>query len=450
MAPQAKPQANPDGTIKLTPEQIQAENFEARSGSDDGDGLIERGATEDVNQNHGRDPLEGGVERREPIQRSPQDDARSRIAARFRRTEEGGDRPFNGDFSDPENVVGRMAETDEDDSDDDLADLGLSAEEIARARGQRAAANELDEDDDADPAPRQPARQQQDQPQGKHRIKVNGRVIELTTEQLIERASKVEAADTYLQETRDLLKEAKAVRSGRTVRHDGENGAETDDLGTDPVELEVQNHEPSTRSVIEKIQFGDPDEAAAELERLVDQRAGKKATEGQLDRVIKQDLARSQKQLKEFSDANPQLGNNRIAALAIEDGMYRGYREDMLTLGLAEEQIPQDATTLARWHRFYRVNGHDVRSTKDLLEGSKKEFLASIGQLTGGRRQNPAPSRQQPRIQVNVDRDQRRMAIPSQPTRSVAPRRDVQPQNRPQTGSDVVNAMRRQRGQPVI
>ena len=444
MAPQAKPQTNPDGTPKLTPEQIQAENNEARFGADD-DGLIERGQTEDLNQNHGRDPLDGGVDRREPIQRSPQDDKRSQIAARFRRTEEGGERPFDGDFSNPENVVGRMAEDDED-SDEDLRELGLSEDDIARARGNRAAAGELDEDD-VEPAPR---RQQQDQPAQKHRLKINGRIVELTTEQLIERASKVEAADSYLEETRSLLKEAKAVRSGRTVRHDGENRAETDDLGTDPVELEVQNPEPSTRSVIEKIQFGDPDEAAAELDRLVDHRAGKKATEGQLDRVIKQDLARSQKQLKEFSDANPQLGNNRVAALAIEDGMYRGYREDMVALGLTEDQIPTNANELAHWHRFYRVNGYDVRSTKDLLEGSKKEFLTSIGQFGGNRRQNPAPSRQQPRVQINVDRDQRRMAIPSQPTRSVAPRRDVQPQNRPQTGSDVVANMRRARGQPVV
>lgn len=441
MAPQAAPQ-NP---AKLTPEQIAAENAEARFGADE-DALIERGQTEDVHQGAG-DPADTGVVRREPIQRSPHDDKRASIAARFRRDEPDGERPFNGDFADSENIVGRVAQNDADDSDDDLADMGLSPEEIARARGKSAGAEQDDDDESLiEPQPRQQEQQPQRRP-----VKVNGKTLMLTDQEILDRASKVSAADDYFEQAKELLREAKALRSGQPGRHAGENnGADTADLGTDPVDVDVQNPEPSTRSVIEKIQFGDPDEAAAELDRLVDHRAGKKATEGQLQRVIKQDLARSQKQLKEFADANKELNNNRVAALAIEDGMYRGYREDIAALGVAEDQIPSNPNDLAHWHRFYRVNGYDVRSTRDLLESSKKEFLQSIGQF-GGRRQQQPPSRQPAaRVQVNVDRDQRRMAIPTQPTRSVAPRRDVQPQNRPQTGSDVVNQMRRQRGQPVV
>jgi hypothetical protein len=437
-----------------TPDQIKAdseartrqmEDSEARIGADE-DGIIERGATEEPNQNAGDDPLQGGVERRAPIQRSPQDDIRSQIAKRFRRTDD--ERPFNGDFSDPENSAGIVGQNDENDSDDDLADMGLSADEIARARGQAAQAD--DDDDDIDPQPRQRRQAvEEGDPAPKRRIKVNGQVLELTDEEILARASKVTAADAYLEEAKALLREAKAVRSGQPGRHAGENnGADTTDLGTDPPDDEARHNEPSTRSVIEKIQFGDPDEAAAELDRLVDSRAGKKATEGQLQRVLKQDLARSQKQLLEFTKANPELAGNELAALAIENAMYRGYREDIAALGLDEAQIPSDSKTLAEWHRYYRVNGYDVRPTKDLLEAGKKAFLTQIGQFGGKQSQQQRSSRQS-QTRVNVNRDERRMNIPSQPTRSVAPRRDAQPTNRPQTGSDVVNSMRRQRGQPV-
>lgn len=441
MAPQADPKKP-----GLTPEQIQAENNEARFGSDN-DPLNDRGPTDPLNQNAGDDPGQTGITRREPIQRSPQDDVRAQIANRFRRAEPEDERPFNGDFNDQENLYGEVAQTDDDDSDEDLADLGLSPEEVARARG-KGAPQAGDEGDDEDNEPAQRRAPVQQEPQ-KRKLKVNGRIVELTDDEVLAAAQKTLAGDMNLEETKRLLREAKAIRDGRTANHSGENDADTADLGNDPIEPDSQNHEPSTRSVIDKIQFGDPDEAAAELDRLVDARAGKKASEGQLQRLMSQDLARSKKQLAEFQKENADLANNRLAAMAIEDGMYQGYAADIAALGISEDQIPRDPVQLADWHRFYRINGYDVRSTKDLLDASKKKFFKEFGEL-GGQRQQNRPSRQPDRVNVNVNRDQRRMAIPNQPTRSVAPRRDANPQQRPQTGSDVVNQMRRQRGQPVV
>lgn len=404
MAPQAKPQPRQQPTI--TPEQIANENAEALAGSDN-DALIERGATEDLNQRAGSDPLDTGIERREPIQRSPQDDKRAAIASRFRRAAPADERPFNGDFSDPENVVGLAGQNDdvvrdEDDTDDDLAQLGLSSEDIARARGQRAAAQEIDEDDEIEPQPRRQQPQQPDQDAPRKALKINGRTVLMTDAEILDAASKTLAADAYLEESRRLLKEAKAIRAGRTASHSGENDTETTDLGSDPPEPGAQDHEPSTRSVIEKIQFGDPDEAAAELDRLVDSRAGKKASEGQLQRLMSQDISRSKKALADFTKENEALAGNRVAALAIEQGMYDGYAEDILALGISEDQIPQDKNTLANWHRFYRINGFETRSTKELLNASKDKFLKDVGAFRG-QRQQQQPSRQQPRVQVNVD-----------------------------------------------
>jgi hypothetical protein len=126
--------------------------------------------------------------------------------------------------------------------------------------------------------------------------------------------------------------------------------------------------------------------------------------------------------------------------------MYDLYKEDMLALGLEEGALPKTPKELANWHRFYRINGYEVRQTKDLLEASKEVFLTWRDGKSQPRQQEARPSRQQPRIQVNVDRDQRRMAIPVQPQRAVVPRRDVQP-TAPASRSDVVANMRKARGQ---
>jgi hypothetical protein len=198
--------------------------------------------------------------------------------------------------------------------------------------------------------------------------------------------------------------------------------------------------------VVAKIQYGDPDDAAADLERLIDDRAGRKANEGQLQRAYDQDLARSQKALQVFSAANEDLAKDEYASMAIERGMYHLYKEDILALGITEQQLPNNVNALANWHRFYRMNGYEVRSTKELLETSRDRFLKWRGEEAGSSSDQRPARRSNPNIQVNVRRDERRMAIPNQPTRAVVPRRDAQTPIK-QSASDVVATMRRQRGQ---
>jgi hypothetical protein len=125
--------------------------------------------------------------------------------------------------------------------------------------------------------------------------------------------------------------------------------------------------------------------------------------------------------------------------------MYRLYKEDILALGITEDQC-RTTNEIANWHRFYRMNGYEVRGTKELLETSKDRFVQWRGGSRGESNQRSTTKRPAPSIQVNVQRDERRMAIPNQPTRAAVPRRDAQTPVR-QSGSDVVAAMRRQRGQ---
>jgi hypothetical protein len=403
------------------------ENMEARLGTED-DGDLGNGGTQPLDQNPGGDPLGGGVESRKPIQSSPADSIRSQIAARFRRPE-AEERPFNGDLTDNENLYGQFGA---EPSDDEIDEAAAAAE--AAGDGETASAA---------PAQQQPT---------KRKLVVRGKEVELTDEEVLAAAQKTLAGDSYLDEARSLLEAAKEIRADRTgasrQHPDGGMGAQ-DEL--DPAaDGDAQHPGQLPVELVQKLQFGDPEEAARELAEYIDKRAQSNAakaveTSG-VQRAFDQDLKRSQTALQAFQDANPDLANDEIAAMAIEANMYKLYREDMLALGLTEEQLPKTNKELANYHRFYRINGYEVRSTKDLLEASKGKFL----EWRGGTK--PAPQSEQrqgkpaPRIAVSVERDARRQAIPLQPSRASAPRRDVTTPA-PSDRSAVVANMRKARGQ---
>lgn len=433
----------------IDPRIIAAENAEAAIGGEE-DVLPEnRQAPLRQGQDEGEDPLNGGVERREKIQRSPQDDIRSSIANRFRRNEPANERPFNGDLTDNENLYGEHGADDENEA--HLTDEEIDARAEARANGEQQPVRKpkptvLKEDLGAE-----------DDRSGARMItrKVRGQDVTMTEDEWLDKATQVTAADSYLAESRAILDQAKEIKAGRASQDrqhpDGATERENDGLDrNDPVE-QAQHPELSFKDVIQEIQYGDPDEAAAKLEKLVEARSKKTATatvtEGALQRSYDQDLARSQTELAKFTAANADLAADEIAAMAIERGMYRLYEEDMLALGLTKEQLPKTPKELANWHRFYRINGYEVRPTKDLLEASKESFINwRDGKSKPRQEPESRPSRQPARIQVNVDRDQRRMAIPVQPQRAAVPRRDVTPATATDRSSVVAN-MRRARGQ---
>jgi hypothetical protein len=434
---------------QIDPRIIAAENAEAVVGSEEDVASDARLAPLRQGQNHDDDPLDGGTVRREPIQRSPQDDIRGAIASRFRRAAPEDERPFNGDMADTENLYGELGGVDEDEA--HLTDEEIDARaELAERRAQdptrRPKPTVLKENLGAEDDREQPVRM--------ITRKVRGQDVTMSEEEWLDKATQVTAADSYLAESRAILDQAKEIKAGRASQDrqhpDGPTARGDDGLDrSDPVE-QAQHPELSFKDVIQEIQYGDPDEAAAKLEKLVEARSKKTATatvsEGALQRSYDQDLAKSQKALNTFAEANADLAADKIAAMAIESGMYDLYKEDMLALGLDESQLPKSPKELANWHRFYRINGYEVRQTKDLLEASKEGFLTWRDGKSKPRQQEETPSRRPARIQVNVDRDQRRMAIPNQPQRAVVPRRDAGP-TAPASRSDVVAGMRRARGQ---
>lgn len=358
--------------------------------------------------------------------RSPGDIKRAEMAKRFRRNADGeGDVPFNGDPNDPEMKYGKFGR--EPDADPEAG---------ATVVGER-----VDPD---------PVEQRKAEPQKKKLI-IRGKEIWLTDAEILARASQVEAADTYLQESKDLLAEARdirnsAKRAGQDPQHpEDHTGAQDDELNLET--NQDRQHPDELEQAIEEIQFGDPKDAAAKIRKVISRASDESADKRQLTRLIDNDLAFSQKSLKEFMDQNPDLAKDEVANVVLEKTMYDIYREDITKLGIDPAQIPKNNNELANWHRFYRVNGSAVRTTPEALKEAKTRFDKWRGVSTN---QPADQQRSKPRIDVNVDRTARREAIQSQPTRAVAPRPDATRQApTTKSRSDIVMGMRKQRGQVV-
>lgn len=129
-------------------------------------------------------------------------------------------------------------------NEENKTDEQVAAEELARAEEEanRQASSEGEEGAQA------PA---------KHKIKVNGKEIELTTEELIERAQKVEAADEYLKEAKAKLRDTEAAKP---VSKPAAPQPSNEDVAAKALERR--------RALVRAIQMGTEEEAMAAIDQL--------------------------------------------------------------------------------------------------------------------------------------------------------------------------------------
>ncbi len=380
------------------------------------------GSIDDTSIEDGQDRQQ--EERQPAIRMSPADSAREAISNRFKRPDTV---PFDGDMTKPENLYGEVAR-EQLEPDADADEPGVTAAERAKAQAQ---------------------------PEKTYTIKVRGKDVVLTEAQLLERASKVEAADSYLAETRDLLEQAKDVRKGQAEhagrddqRHPVDRQSSTQDDVSD-ANVDPDSRRPGMKDLVEQIQYGSPEEAGKLLEDAIAKAADTAADKRQLNRLMTNDLTKSQKALQDFQTANPDIAGDENAAALMERNIYAIFRSDIEALGVVDaDKIPTDKVTLADWHRFYRVHGQPVSDIPSVLEKAKERVVSWRGPSASAPAK-PAPRRDAPRVEVNVDRTIRREAIPNQPSRATAARPNPSAASKPQKGSDIVREMRLSRGQTV-
>lgn len=316
-------------------------------------------------------------------------DPRATIAARFKKLREDKEPPVEttGDFTDPSQVYGQAGKTEE-------------------------------EPPAPPPAPEPPTAQP-----AKHKVKVNGQEREVTEEEYHAAAQKALAGDDYLEQAKERFNEARRVLETTRVHVSRQNPAdepaptatETDD-GTDG----QQNPADPLKEAIEQIQYGDPDKAKEVLGKTIAEVATAAVKQVSWEDRVRQDVETDLAAHNDFVKKNEDLAKDPRAAKLIRAELLDGYAEDLRKIGVPDDKIPTDATQLANLHRGHKLRGAQVRSVAKLLEdaGNSVREFAKIG---APRREtatqtpaNPNPER----VQVNLNRDDRRRAIPQQPQRA--------------------------------
>lgn len=368
--------------------------------------------------------------------RSPHDERRNDIVARFRKSRQ--DESTSEAAEDVKQIR-------------DFTRSGMPPELLALE-----AAEVATPEPEPEPAPTEAAEAEPEPaPPTKRKLKVRGKELELTDEELVAAAQKSLAADDYLDEAKAKLKEVDALARqyrdmaarGSQAQHQGQeqSGAQsatqtTQSEAGEPTSETIVHPDDPFAKVVETIQYGDPKEAAPQLKSMVAEEAARMAKEELRNERLRNDSIRSGKILKDFEAAHPELANDQFARAAIERRLFDLQVEDIKALGLSEDVIPKSPRDVANWHQFYRVEGHNVRDAAALLTTARDDFLQWRG---GPKPASPAPGTAAPtKVTVTLDRAQRRAQIPQQPTRTVTPKSDAQTAPvQPRARSDIVKEM---------
>lgn len=375
----------------------------------------------------------------------PSDDARNKIAKRFAEHRndpvpepdtpepEAGD----GDNDDPDNKARSGGPSDSgagaDDAPKDLV-LAVNGKTYKKSIAEIAALSELSEDEVlADPK----------------------RAI---------RYAQLEAAK------QENLREAKEMRRATPARQDDaarparpdpnqdrSRKAENEDDPDQPDPSQDTTGDVDFVKLAETIQVEDPKVAGKLLAEAMDTVAERKLgkvrqdiSQGETDRLVRDDLQSSTKATKQFLDAHADEGiaGNKFIASAMRTALYDEYRTDMVKALVAEGDSQEDAALvvsqatdaqIATAHQRRRIKGDpNVRPiTAELMESAFTNVTKSLGVKT--------PQTQQRSLKDS--RTERKQALPTQPRRASMPPATPPAPKQPLTRSSVVAQMKQGRGQ---
>lgn len=229
--------------------------------------------------------------------------------------------------------------------------------------------------------------------QPKHKIKVNGKELELTTEELVQRAQKVESADEYLKEASRKMREADALKEVKPSL------PSTEDAAAKAME--------DRRALVRAIQMGTEDEAMEAIEKLQPRPS-----------VSADDVARTVDERLTFNDAVSRFQKD-----------YKDLAEDTVLLNIVlqrDKEMIAQGDKRSYWERYEEI-GNSVRTWK---EGLTKAAT-------------PEPEK------PVSDKQTRKASAPAVPqgagTKAPAA---VQDEDREETSAEIISKMAKSRGGP--
>lgn len=216
-----------------------------------------------------------------------------------------------------------------------INDDGSTEPYVVKAESEDTVAEQTD-----DPTPVAESEAPAQQEERKYRIKVNGKELELTEAQLIERAQKIEAADEYLRQAAEARKRLEQIAKPEV----------------DETELRRRQDE-EDRALVRAIQVGTEEEAAAALRKLREQTSARPSlSRDDVSRTIDERLAFNQAIEKFSSEYSDVWSDPILKKLALD----------------RDAQLLKDGDQRPYWDRYSSI-GEEIRTWKQSLAPAPKQ-----------------------------------------------------------------------------
>lgn len=282
----------------------------------------------------------------------------------------------------------------------------------------------------------------------RHKLKVNGREIEVDQTQLEESARRALASDDILNEAKRARDEARRelaeIRELRAAHSAG--------LGQQPNPANAQAEDPKPATdaeldeIINAIQVGDQKEAALALAKhgdIIERRLMEKI--GNIDERIAATTQRlnddariraeSAAVVNSFASENPDFSQSQRRIEVLFDASVEVMRENLMGIGVSPEALdgiiqktglaPQAAISVA--YRKLRSEGHQLPDSANVLQTAAVRVRKDFGMPDPRREPTPVPE-QRDTTQFVAERVERKQAMAPQPRRAnVAPGNDAAP-----------------------
>jgi len=337
----------------------------------------------------------------------------------------------------------------------------------ARFKEQRAAEiAALDEPavEDQPPAAEEPPARDEPEPgliqPPRYKVKVRGNEFEMSREDILKTAGLSEeeasglpmpsliraaqinaAAEDYLTEAKTALKGARTAPPPATATPAGDDDADPE---PEPQTRPRGTPDPTLADVVQKIQFGDPEEAATALSQAVDTLFEKKRT-AELEQENRTSV---QKAVQEFQATNPDMFTDRRRADLLFVSAMHEIKEDLIRLGASPEDVDDVVTNPAEAIEAFglaRAQRKAVRTPEEIL-GAAAQSVREVFRLPTP---TPSTTAADPTPRADARTEVKRSLTPQPRSATVPAATGQPPAQQPKSPSSIVMGMRKQRGQAV-